>query len=686
MSNYTITTDFGAKDSLPSGDSNKVIKGSEFTTEFTNIQTAIATKADTSGASFTGAVTLSDSLTTTANINLGNSDKLVFGNTGQLQIYTDGTDSFITESGSGSLKIKGNFLQLLSPDDELFFTGVADGSASLFYNGSAHLATRLNGVSVYGGFDVDTDTLYVDDSNDRVGIGTTSPAQPLHIVDATDTTVIFESTDFNSRLELRDSSGSAFVENRGGILNLKSDTADAVVNSRIEFTVDNDEKMRIEATGNVDIANGTLNIGGDGSSINFTGTTGSNFITAKQGLKVDIDSDANQGATIFAVTSNNGANNVLNVKEDGDISFYEDTGADAKLFWDASAESLGIGTTSPDSILHAQKANAGADTAIMLENSGQSGTSTASLVFTGNGGTGQEKARIKSAVYGDGYMAFHTNDDTEKMRIDSSGNVGIGTTSPDSVLTIDKDVSTAFDSSDDGAQRSNTNTLLLKNEDGTANSFAQIAFDLGASNQPIARIAGINTGTSSSALAFVVEGSNVKREAMRIDSTGSLLVGKTIDDNDENGLVVNSNGYTKIVRTSGTANANSVLMLNRQSTVGSIVEFRKDDAVVGSISVTGSATSYNTSSDERLKENITDSADAGSKIDAIQIRQFDWKADGSHQDYGVIAQELINVAPEAVSEGDTEEDMMGVDYSKLVPMLIKEVQSLRSRVAELENA
>ncbi len=132
------------------------------------------------------------------------------------------------------------------------------------------------------------------------------------------------------------------------------------------------------------------------------------------------------------------------IANNGDISFYEDTGATAKLFWDASEESLGIGTTSPDSI-----------------------------------------------------------------------------------LTIDKDVSTAFDSSSDSAQRSNTNTLLLKNEDGTANSFAQIAFDLGASNQPIARIAGINTGTSSSALAFVVEGSNVKREAMRIDSSGNVGIGTT---------------------------------------------------------------------------------------------------------------------------------------------------------------
>ena len=101
--------------------------------------------------------------------------------------------------------------------------------------------------------------------------------------------------------------------------------------------------------------------------------------------------------------------------------------------------SVGIGTDNPDGILHAQKANAGADTAIMIENSGQSGTSTASLVFTGNGGAGQEKARIKSAVYGDGFMDFHTNDDSFAMRIDSSGNVGVNTNSPTEKLDIDGD-------------------------------------------------------------------------------------------------------------------------------------------------------------------------------------------------------------------------------------------------------
>ena len=130
----------------------------------------------------------------------------------------------------------------------------------------------------------------------------------------------------------------------------------------------------------------------------------------------------------------------------------------------------------------------------------------------------------------------------------------------------------------------------------------------------------------------------------------------------------------------------TVLGLNRLSSVGTIQEFRKDTTVVGTISVTASATAYNTSSDQRLKDNIVDAPSASDDIDAIQVRSFDWKADGSHQKYGMVAQELQSVAPEAVSEGETEEDMMGVDYSKLVPMLVKEIQSLRARVAQLEGA
>jgi hypothetical protein len=100
---------------------------------------------------------------------------------------------------------------------------------------------------------------------------------------------------------------------------------------------------------------------------------------------------------------------------------------------------------------------------------------------------------------------------------------------------------------------------------------------------------------------------------------------------------------------------------------------------------TAKAVYYSLTSDARLKENIADADDAGKLIDAIQVRQFDWIANGEHQRYGFVAQELNTVAPEAVTEAATEDGNMGVDYSKLVPMLVKEIQSLRARVAQLES-
>jgi hypothetical protein len=107
---------------------------------------------------------------------------------------------------------------------------------------------------------------------------------------------------------------------------------------------------------------------------------------------------------------------------------------------------------------------------------------------------------------------------------------------------------------------------------------------------------------------------------------------------------------------------------------------------VGYIQVNASATLYSTASDIRLKENIVNAPSASDDVDAIQVRKFDWKSDGSHQDYGMIAQELQAVAPAAVTGDADSEEMMGVDYSKLVPMMIKEIQSLRARITTLEGA
>ena len=94
---------------------------------------------------------------------------------------------------------------------------------------------------------------------------------------------------------------------------------------------------------------------------------------------------------------------------------------------------------------------------------------------------------------------------------------------------------------------------------------------------------------------------------------------------------------------------------------------------------------YNITSDARLKDNIQNAPESGSLIDSIQVRQYDLKETSHHVGFGFIAQELLEVAPEAVSVPDDSEEMMGVDYSKLVPMLVKEIQSLRTRITALEG-
>jgi hypothetical protein len=166
-------------------------------------------------------------------------------------------------------------------------------------------------------------------------------------------------------------------------------------------------------------------------------------------------------------------------------------------------------------------------------------------------------------------------------------------------------------------------------------------------------------------------------EAMRATSAGDFLVGTSsapTGSTGGSGFITESVGRRTLKIASTTTSG------------AAVAEFINPNGVVGIIVTDGSTTSYNTSSDQRLKENIADADDAGSKVDAIQVRKFDWKADGSHQDYGMIAQELQSVAPEAVSTPEDSDDMMGVDYSKLVPMLVKEIQSLRARVAQLEGA
>ena len=176
------------------------------------------------------------------------------------------------------------------------------------------------------------------------------------------------------------------------------------------------------------------------------------------------------------------------------------------------------------------------------------------------------------------------------------------------------------------------------------------------------------SGTAGNAITFT--------QAMTLDASGNLLVGVTSYGalNANYAAINTANGNQLIGHVSGSGSGNAYMAyLYNTNTIGSITQSGT------------TAVLFNVTSDQRLKENIQDAASASSLIDAIQVRQYDWKSDGSHQRYGFIAQELVTVAPEAVHQPTDTDEMMAVDYSKLVPMLVKEIQSLRKRILTLEN-
>ena len=166
-------------------------------------------------------------------------------------------------------------------------------------------------------------------------------------------------------------------------------------------------------------------------------------------------------------------------------------------------------------------------------------------------------------------------------------------------------------------------------------------------------------------------------ERMRIDNQGRLLL------NTSSAIFAASEALHIEGIESGTASYG--IFAHGSAGTNYFVRAYRGDNLSGSISYTANGLFLTSVSDERLKENISNANDAGEKIDAINVRQFDWKQSGDHQEYGMIAQELIKVAPDAVHAPEDPEDMMAVDYAKLVPMLIKEVQSLRARVSALES-
>lgn len=321
----------------------------------------------------------------------------------------------------------------------------------------------------------------------------------------------------------------------------------------------------------------------------------------------------------------------------------------------------------------AQEVSEGASTATATgaSNVSLSGTTTvADLALTGNttgldvNGTdiildADGDSKIEAST--DDVVAIHTGG-SERMCITSVGNVGIGTSSP---VTF-------------GA---NTHGLTLN---GTA-SGQNITFQQGGQNKGFIYnstndmiFASEQTGGSLS-LGSILKVDIGNTERMRIDSSGAVFIGKTGEVSTQDGFQFKQTGECIVGRGS-----NDTMFIFQDT--------NSSGATVGSISITSSNTAYNTSSDYRLKENITDISDGITRVKQLSPKRFNFIVNPDTEIVdGFIAHEVATVIPEAITgaKDDVDDDgnikPQGIDQSKLVPLLTAALQEAIAKIEVLET-
>jgi hypothetical protein len=414
-----------------------------------------------------------------------------------------------------------------------------------------------------------------------------------------------------------------------------------------------------------------------------------------------------------------------------------------------SSGNVGIGTTSPTGNLEIAKIASGALGAnlflrnnaataagnavqiSMSANSGGDATSpTAKIVMT-------EAANAYSKL---GFFTYAVDGVVERLTITSSGNVGIGTTSPSeklSVLSADNVLATNIFAvraqnltqgvgiSFSGIRKLTSGTNSDLNLDGAGSGYIILNANGGSGNVGIgttspgekltvysatdtyatvrsaSQVLAFNAGTgfigsaataiyNTSAIPMIFGTNNAERA--RIDSSGNLLVGRTSIVNPASSSDVGLTLAAQYNVIQAFRDSNNAMEVGRQGNNGPAVVFYKAGVSVGDISVTGSTTSYNSGSDYRLKDITGPLVDSGSFIDALKPKVGTWKSDGS-KFVGFLAHEFAEVSPSSVqgekdavdAEGNPKYQGMQASSAEVIANLVAELQSLRQRVAALES-
>ena len=608
--------------------------------------------------------------------------------TGDLTIDTNTlhVDSSNNRVGIGTTSPSDN-LEIASNHSQLRLTDTDDSKFVQFSYSGGKLVTRNNSIST-------TTAQFTLDESGKLGIGTISPVAPLHVAHSGTSTAV--GTNFISLrsgasgrdigIQFADGATSAYVGMLGGAIYF-ADSGSS-------------EKMRIDSSGKVGIGTTTGAVGGAPSS---------------QTGQFNVITSAGSGQWAMQARADNVAGNGLFLRAGNSSSYYTAylTGYDENNVHMVvrGDGNVGIGTTSTKGKLCINASGLDAagdfddpnDYAIVIRNSSTTDQGNG-IAFTNDDAqhVGGAIIHIDKGSNNLGDLAFFTaatsSTPLERMRIQSDGMIGCGTTGPKAGLHVATENATYGKSAVFGANgfidsanyhyTDATISLLGQDADGN-NKGAGVEFtarNSANSNWSHGSIVMERDGDFS----FFTGGSGnyVGVEKMRIKTGGNVFIGDSVNSS---GLV-NSRGY--IFETSGT-----MQIIVSTTADKNVLEIGNPNGNVGRIQAHANSTSYLTNSDYRLKENVVAISDGITRLKTLKPYRFNFKTDADTIVDGFFAHEVTAV-PEAISGTKDEvalEDnevkkikkgdpiYQGIDQSKLVPLLVAALKEAISKIEILET-